>query len=75
MKHSQSKLIIGSAIGLAALAVAIDHTRHTLPAAETHKAESAGTIYEDDTPCSLDAPCSLDNPCSLDESDTPCGLD
>lgn len=88
MNRSQSKLIMGSALGLAALAVAIDHTRHPLPEPQ---AQTAATSYEaQESPCSLDgeappcaldsandsAPCSLgESPCSLGEDAPPCSLD
>jgi len=66
-----SHIIMGSALGLAAIAVAIDHTRHRLP--EPVSTESSYVI-EEGNPCSLDsAPCSLnENPCSLNAS--PCSL-
>jgi hypothetical protein len=73
MKRSQSKLVMGSALGLAALAVAIDHTRHPLPPPQPPAMISQ---QEEASPCSLDgeAPCSLgESPCSLGES--PCSLD
>jgi len=74
MKRSQSKLVMGSALGLAALAVAIDHTRHPLPPPQPSAMISQ---QEEASPCSLDseAPCSLETnaPCSLGES--PCSLD
>jgi hypothetical protein len=73
-------LIMGSAIGLAAIAVAIDHTRHRLPeaqpgAAEQQQAqgEESQIIILEESPCGLTSPCSLDaSPCSLDTS--PCSL-
>ncbi|MCG6886957.1 MAG: hypothetical protein LJE74_07100 [Proteobacteria bacterium] len=74
MRRKQSKLIMGSAIGLAAIAVAIDHTRHTLPEPTVPQHVTSGGYYEEDSPCSLDSPCSMDeSPCSLDE--TPCSLE
>lgn len=55
---------MGSAIGLATIAVAIDHTKHTLPEAT----ENYEIIIEGDTDSSSSSPCSLDSnasPCSL----------
>ncbi len=75
MNHKQSKLVIGSALGLAALAAAIDHTRHPLPDPELQQYEQAGSYSEDEAPCGLDMPCGLGNPCSLDDEAAPCGLD
>lgn len=72
MKKSQSKLVMGTAIGLAAIAVAIDHTRHTVPKAQVQQVSPVSDI-EQESPCTLDTPCSIESPCSLDES--PCGLD
>jgi hypothetical protein len=69
----RSRLIMGSAIGLAAIAVAIDHTRHRLPEPMVNN-ESDIYIDGSGSPCGLDAsPCSLgDSPCALDSS--PCSL-
>ncbi|GMR15031.1 MAG: hypothetical protein BMS9Abin30_0648 [Gammaproteobacteria bacterium] len=89
MKRKQSKIILGSVIGLAALAVAIYYTRHSLPKAEPQQHRDVDSVHDEearralDSPSSIDAylrslddltaPCSLDPPCSLD--DNPCGLD
>lgn len=63
---------MGSAIGLAAIAMAIDHTQHRLP--EPAQDMSSYIIEEGASPCSLEqSPCSLDeSPCSL--SSSPCSL-
>lgn len=78
MKHIQGKIIIGSAIGLTTLALAIDHTRQILPNPEPQQYTSPDSDKAQKNPCSLDEdnPCSLDedNPCSLDD-DNPCNLD
>ena len=75
MKQQQSKLIMGSAIGLAVIAVAIDHTRHSLPTAEPAQVVSGGGMLEQESPCGLDSPCGLggESPCGLG-SESPCGL-
>lgn len=68
---NRNRLIVGSAIGLATIAVAIDHTRHQLP----EPVRSEGMIKSSDyivieegessdaegaSPCSLNiSPCSL----------------
>jgi hypothetical protein len=64
-------IIMGSALGLAAIAIALDHTHHTLPAPVNVE---SNYVIEEGNPCSLDsAPCALtENPCSLDSS--PCSL-
>ena len=75
---------MGSAIGAAAIAVAVDHTRHRLPVAAPHAGSQVAEdgapvviIVDDETesPCGLDvAPCSLnDSPCGLGVA--PCSLD
>lgn len=79
---NRNRLLVGSAFSLAAIAVAVDHTRHRLP-------EPVPVIQEqgemsDESPCGLNvSPCGLDatgSPCSMsdDGSDvydsSPCGL-
>jgi hypothetical protein len=86
VKKSQrrNRWIMGSAIGAAAIAVAVDHTRHRLPVAappaSSRAAEDGAAVViiideEAESPCGLDvAPCSLDdNPCGLGVA--PCSLD
>jgi hypothetical protein len=75
-----NQLIVGSALGLAAIAVAIDHTQHRLPEPVTATQEQTG-MSEEESPCSMDeeSPCSMDteSPCSMDSDDSdssPCGL-
>ena len=76
-----NRLIVGSALGLAAIAVAIDHTQHRLP--DPIPAEQVQTdMSEEESPSGLssDSPCSMDSddgsPCSMDSDDSssPCGL-
>lgn len=81
----KNKIILGSAMGLAAIAVAIDHTKHKVPAPQ--QTEQGVIIIEDDddSPCGMgDSPCGLDDdspcgmgdsPCGLDDEATPCGMD
>jgi hypothetical protein len=66
MKH-RSKIIMGSAIGLAAIAVAIDHTMHHVPEPSYTDIEIIGEEGNGGgSPCALDAaPCSLESPCSM----------
>lgn len=70
MNHRQGVLIMGSAIGLASILVAIDYTRHPLPEPEPMVQQDQSIV-----PCGLDTPCGLggDTPCGLDAA--PCGLD
>jgi hypothetical protein len=68
---SKAKLIMGSALGLAAIAVAIDHTRHRLPEPQAQSGAGQNVII-------LENPCALEgrNPCSLAaEEPPPCGLE
>ena len=80
MKNARrrNRWIMGTFVGAAAIAAAIDHTRNRLPepvAAQSEKQtkdQAATVVIVDDesaTPCGLEAsPCSLDeSPCSLDE--------
>jgi hypothetical protein len=62
---------MGSAIGLAAIAVALDHTRHKLPQPEEQSMQQGIIITEegDASPCGLDS-----SPCGLDSETSPCGL-
>ena len=69
--QKRNRIIVGSAIGLAALAVAIDHTRHALPEAaprvegELNYDELTGGDSKageaDSSPCGLGSgsPCSM----------------
>ncbi len=76
-----NRLIVGSALGLAAIAIAIDHTQHRLP--DPIPAEKMQDVMsEEESPCGLssESPCSMDSesssPCSMDSdgSSSPCGL-
>ena len=67
MKH-RNKIIMGSAISIAAIAVAIDHTRNHVPDAAYGDIEIIGeqTKTSGRAAGSLDvAPCSIENPCSM----------
>ena len=70
MKRRTARLVMGSAVGLAAIAVAVDHTRHRLPP----PAPAAQVAGQPEAPCGLEgSPCGLgESPCGLGES--PCGL-
>ena len=77
-----NRLIVGSALGLAAIAVAIDHTHHRLPDPVPVAQEQSG-MDEEESPCGMssESPCSMDDesssPCSMDSDDSessPCGL-
>lgn len=68
MKQSRrNRWIMGSAIGLAAIATAIDYTRHRVPEPIV-KQSTAQQPTQEVSPCSLDAnPCGLTvSPCSLE---------
>ena len=72
MKKS-NRLIVGAALSIAAIAVAIDHTQHRLPEPMSAEQEKS-TMTEDESPCGMSAeessPCSMDS----DDSSSPCGL-
>ena len=74
-----SRLIMGSALGLATIAVAIDHTRHRLPepqVMEQQLDENAVIILDEGASDQAASPCSLEggaSPCGLG-GETPCGL-
>ena len=83
----RNRWIMGTFVGTAAIAVAIDHTRHRLPTPSQpdEQAQSQTTVVkidaEDESPCGLDdSPCSMDDsPCALDDMDdtedeSPCSL-
>ena len=59
MEHKTAKIIMGTALALATIAVAVDHTQHTLPSIENVSSDDANS-QEQEAPCSLGAaPCSL----------------
>ena len=71
MSH-KNKIIMGSALGIATLAIAIDHTRHRLPDPEPSQ-ESMYIIEEEGSSSTSASPCSMsESPCSMSES--PCGM-
>lgn len=66
MKHRTAKIIMGTSIGIAAVAAAIDHTRHPLP--EPNKAvQGTEDGQADESPCGLDNPCGLDSGANTDD--------
>lgn len=66
-----NRLIVGSALSLAAIAVAIDHTQHRLPE-PVEVTQEQEEMNDSESPCGMDveSPCSMDS----DESSSPCGL-
>lgn len=76
MRNPQ-KIIVTTALGIAAIAVAIDHTRHRLPTPiqDPSVTISNDTINDLEPPDenNAESPCSLGNPCALNIS--PCALD
>lgn len=64
MKRKYNRWIMGSAIGIAAIAAAVDHTRHRLQAPQTDQAKTAQQETST-SPCGLTAnPCGLNIPSS-----------
>lgn len=62
-----SRLIVGSAIGITMIAVAIDHTKHRLPAAMDDEVNIIIEGEEDVSPCSMGDNDSNESPCSMGE--------
>jgi len=59
MEHKTVKIIMGTALAIATIAVAVDHTQHTLPPVEDVSSADENS-QEQEAPCSLGAaPCSL----------------
>jgi hypothetical protein len=48
MKRNQARMIIGTAISAATIAVAVDHTRQRLPEPEEHLASQEAVIIIDE---------------------------
>ena len=69
MKY-KAKIIMGSALGLAAIAVTLDHTRYRVPV-PTVIPEGTRESATSGNPCGLGAPSS---PCGLGGQSSPCGL-
>ncbi len=63
--NRRNKIIMGTAMGLAAIAAAIDHTRHPLP--------EARVLQEQSRESQDAAPCGLGEPYDYDQA-APCGL-
>lgn len=74
----KNKIILGSAMGLAAIAIAIDHTKHKVPDPQQLEQGMIIDSEEDDSPCGMDdSPCGMgegDSPCGMGEDETPCGM-
>jgi hypothetical protein len=68
MAANRNRLIVGSALGLAAIAVAIDHTHHSLP--EPTASEQGMDLYQIEG----ESPCSLSSPCAMGQGGSPCSL-
>jgi len=61
MEHKVNRLIMGTAVGIAAITAMIDHTRHSLPQVQPNDVVIIDDDSDDASPCSLDiSPCSLD---------------
>lgn len=65
-----NRLIVGTAIGLTVIAVAIDHTKHRLPDAETE--DQMEMIDSDESPCSMSS--DMDESDYIDSDSSPCGM-
>lgn len=75
MKSKQTRFIVGAAISAAAIAVAIDHTRHRLPEPEKKLASQQAVIIIDEgeeLPAENDTDCG--KPASAERQAAPCSL-
>lgn len=71
-----NRLIMGAAISLAAIAAAIDHTRHRLPS-PSETSEYSNIVIEgeeESSPCSMNIDNGTSDSLSEDENSSPCGL-
>ena len=68
MKKS-NRLIVGTALGLAAIAIAIDHTQHRIPDPVPVSQEEMD-MSEEESPCGM----GMESPCSMDSDSSPCGM-
>ena len=75
MNRKHSRLIIGTAISAAAIAVMVDNTRHPLPQAEQQVASQQAVIIideGDELPVDNSADCG--KPASMGRPASPCSL-
>ena len=75
MKHKQARIIFGTAISAAVIAVAVDHTRQRLPEPEKQIASQQAVIIIDEgeeIPAENNADCN--KPVSLGRQPSPCSL-
>lgn len=74
----KNRIIIGSAVGLAAIAIAIDHTKHKVPEPEPLEQGALLVEGEEDSPCGMgDSPCGMgedESPCGMSYDESPCGM-
>ena len=71
-----NRLIMGAAISLAAIAAAIDHTKHHLPT-PVEATEQMNYVIEgeeESSPCSMNIDNGTSDSRSEDENSSPCGL-
>ncbi len=74
MKRTHSRLIIGTAISAAAIAVAVDHTRQRLPEPEKQLASSAVIIIDEGDELPVDASTDCNKPTTAGRQASPCSL-
>jgi len=75
MKSKQARIIFGTAISAAAIAVAVDHTRQRLPEPDEQLASQQAVIIIDEgeeLPAESDADCG--KPAPLGRQASPCSL-
>jgi len=66
---NKNKVILGSALSIAALAVAIDHTKHRVPVPQ--QTEQGIIIIEGNEE---ESPCGMGESTAGQDNETPCGM-
>lgn len=74
MKRTRSRIIIGTAISAAAIAVAIDHTRQRLPEPEKQLASQAVIIIDEGEALPMDNTTDCNKPATSGRQASPCSL-
>ena len=74
MKHKQARIIFGTAISAAVIAVAVDHTRQRLPEPEKQLASQQAVIIIDEGEEIPEINADCDKPVSLGRQPSPCSL-
>ena len=77
MKHKQARIIFGTAVSAAVIAVAVDHTRQRLPEPESEKqlaSQQAVIIIDEGEEIPAENNVDCNKPVSLGRQPSPCSL-